>query len=173
MKFLEKDLEEIIFNSDHEHLIDRGLYIPKILKRQLRIGNYGIADLVGFQRPYYHSGYDEICKGEINVIELKKDKISVSSFFQALNYVKGIQRYIEKYRPDMSDHYNYRITIIGNDLDKKSSVVYLNDFFNTELCEQKIYDNVLTSVNLYTYSYEIDGLKFKYVEDYTLINEGF
>ena len=50
MKFLEKDLEEIIwdaYKNDKLSLINnRGLFINGLIKRQLRIGNYGIADLV-------------------------------------------------------------------------------------------------------------------------------
>ena len=53
MNFLEKDLEEIIYNTDKEMLTERGLpYHPfETFKRQLKIGNYGIADLVSFKKP--------------------------------------------------------------------------------------------------------------------------
>ena len=53
MKFLEKDLEQIIFESGRDSLRERGLSISGKLLRQLRIGNYGIADLVEFVRPQY------------------------------------------------------------------------------------------------------------------------
>ncbi len=44
MKFLEKDLEQIIFESGMDSLNERGLYIRGKRLRQVRIGNYGIAD---------------------------------------------------------------------------------------------------------------------------------
>jgi hypothetical protein len=50
MKFLEKDLEEIIFNSCKIKLCNRGLTLPEKIKRQVRIGNYGVADLIGFEK---------------------------------------------------------------------------------------------------------------------------
>ncbi len=40
MKFLEKDLEQIIYSADKELLAQRGLEINGTLIRQLRIGNY-------------------------------------------------------------------------------------------------------------------------------------
>ena len=173
MKFLEKDLEQIIWESDKQKLEDRGLYLRWNLKRQLKIGNYGIADLVEFKRPYYHSGYKKIMKGQINVIELKKDNISVSSFFQALNYLKGIKTFIETYRPKLQDSFNYKITLIGKEIDLNSSICYLTDFFCDEVGEYFEDDSKNTFIDLFTYSYDFDGLLFKQVEEYNLINKGF
>jgi len=53
MKFLEKDLEEIIFNADMKDLPEKGLHFTGVIKRQLRIGNYGVADLVTFTKGSY------------------------------------------------------------------------------------------------------------------------
>lgn len=83
MKFLEKDLEDIIFNADNESLQSRGLEIRGFKKRQLNIGNYGIADIVTFERSnYIDEEYAEYVGGEnkthsrpiITVYELKKNK---------------------------------------------------------------------------------------------------
>ena len=46
MSFLEKDLEDIIFETDNDLLFEHGLFIDGQKKRQVRIGNYGIADLI-------------------------------------------------------------------------------------------------------------------------------
>jgi hypothetical protein len=73
MDFLEKDLEEIIFNANLSELEERGLRMELQRKRQFRIGNYGIADIVGFERPYYHTHFKNHRKGSITVYELKKD----------------------------------------------------------------------------------------------------
>lgn len=171
MEFFEKDLEEIIYLSDKENLSDRGLDLTGKLKRQLRIGNYGIADLVEFKRPYYHPYYKTMMKGEINIIELKNKKIGVSTFFQALNYLKGIRTYLGK--KDIENNYNYRITLVGRELDLNSSFCFLGYLFDNDLCDSPIYSETKTSINLFTYNYNIDGIEFNSIYNYDLTNKGF
>ena len=72
MKFLEKNLEDIIWEASNEKLQERGLNISGKKLRQLRIGNYGIADLVTFDRDYYHTEYLHPFLN-ITVYELKKN----------------------------------------------------------------------------------------------------
>jgi hypothetical protein len=50
MNFLEKNLEDIIFETHENKLRDRGLEISGKKLRQLRIGNYGIADMITYTR---------------------------------------------------------------------------------------------------------------------------
>lgn len=45
-EFFEKTLEDIIFNTDNELLCEHGLLISGKKLRQVKIGNYGIADLI-------------------------------------------------------------------------------------------------------------------------------
>lgn len=172
MEFLEKDLEEIIYLSDKQELSDRGLCLHGKLKRQLRIGNYGITDLVEFKRPFYHPYLKMMIKGEINVIELKNKKIGVSTFFQALNYVKGIQSYFESKEIDF-DNYNIRITLIGREFDKTSSFCYLGDLFGTYLEDTNLSDDRKISVDLYKYTYSLNGIEFDTITGYNLTNKGF
>lgn len=172
MKFLEKDLEEIIYNSDKNQLSNRGLYIHGVLKRQLRIGNYGVADLVSFERPYFHPEFKTTFKGTITVFELKQDKIGVSTFFQALNYIKGIKHWISLNRPSFDDCFNFNIVLIGSSFDGNSSFVYLGDFFDVELGETHIDDSVKTRIELYKYKYDLDGLSFVELHNYCLSNHG-
>jgi hypothetical protein len=78
MKFLEKDLEQIIWDADKEILSERGLNLDGKLKRQLKIGNYGIADLIHFKRPvsYYDKQENKrfnVENGLIEIIELKNE----------------------------------------------------------------------------------------------------
>lgn len=167
MKFLEKDLEQIIWDADKEVLSERGLHLDGKLKRQLKIGNYGIADLIHFKRPI--SYYDKktmrrynIENGLIEVIELKNEKISVSAFMQAVKYLKGIKNYLEK-RNFNDCQYCYKITLIGRDLDMDSSLCYLPDV----ICNEEI------SVNIITYDYNVNGIEFKNRFGYELVNEGF
>ena len=162
MEFSEKDLEEIIFNADKEELAERGLYLQGgKLFRQKRIGNYGIADLIHckFDHEGPWGGYLSI-----SIIELKKDKIGISAFLQALGYAKGIQNWMVKYRPNIK--HRLSIDLVGKELDLSGNFCYLTDLFNFELTEY-------CSINFFTYSYELDGLYFNQEYDFKLNNEGF
>ncbi len=161
MKFLEKDLEEIVFNSCRISLGERGLCVPRFKKRQLRIGNYGIADIVGFDIEY---NYDD-CGSDryiIDVFELKQEKISMSAFLQAVRYAKGISSYLHK-RFRFINSPLIRITLIGKDIDTSSDFIYLPEILDSEKF----------SILFLTYSYEFNGINFKEHSNYSLINEGF
>lgn len=171
MEFFEKDLEEIIFYSDKKELQCRGLHITGKLKRQLKIGNYGVADLVAYSRPRNWLNPIGMVKGEINVIELKNKKIGVSTFFQSLQYLKGIQRYLTK--KGIEGNYNYKITLIGREFDQYSSFCYLGDIFTSNSYPDDWHQDSKVSIDLLTYSYGLDGIQFKDVSGYKLTNEGF
>lgn len=163
MNFLEKDLETIIYDSNKKKLEERGLRLTGKLIRQLRIGNYGISDLVEVNSDYLN-GYRYL---DINVIEIKKDEINLNTFLQALGYAKGIQKYLE----DVRDFYRYtlRITLIGRLLDKSNNFLYLTDLINSNTPDL----GSINSVSYYTYSYELEGLKFTGEYGYYLTNDGF
>lgn len=163
MSFLEKTLKEIIFTADRNKLEERGLFINGKLFRQLNIGNYGIADLVEVSKidPYFGShGLD------ITVYELKKDKIGISAFMQAVRYIKGIERYLE-WR-GFSNEVFYHIVLIGSTLEDSfdSSFKYFPDMFPCNSDGSYFIRN-------YTYKYEIDGISFNEENGYKLINQGF
>lgn len=167
MKFFEKDLEQIIWDADKEVLSERGLFLDGKIKRQLKIGNYGIADLVHFKRPvlYYDKSINKMFNvenGLIEIIELKNEKISVSAFMQALKYLKGIKRYLNE-RNFNDTYYSYKITLIGRHIDLDSSLCYLPDL----ICNEDL------SVDIITYNYDIDGIQFQNEFGYKLTNEGF
>jgi hypothetical protein len=174
MKFLEKDLEEILWEQMQtvdglEKLSERGLNLKGVSSkyRQLKIGNYGIADIVTLHKPdFVHDDNVEWSYHDgnilINIIELKKDKISVSAFLQALGYLKGVKNFLRSIDKKFY-RYSYKITLIGSTLDAESSVCYLPDFINTSFL----------NVEFYTYNIDIDGLKFKQEYGYELTNEGF
>lgn len=175
MNFLEKDLEQIIFEANKDLLAEKGLEISGKLFRQLRIGNYGIADLVSFTRPCIDldSPYKDFKfrKGKIQVIELKKDNISISAFMQALRYVKGIKTYLD--RKSIAHKYNVEILLIGKTLDLESSFVYLTEFLSIE--NEFIFNSNKLEVDLsyYTYTYGINGIEFNFKYGYDLVNKGF
>lgn len=166
MDFLEKDLEEIIYNADRDLLAKKGLYIDGILKRQLRIGNYGTADLVEFKREYaeqFYSNGKKIPRLRITVYELKKDKINISAFLQALSYVKGLDSFFQKRKFKFDIIFN--IVLIGKVIDKNSSFIYLSDYlYNIDMSD---------FLFLYTFNYNVDGITFNIESGYKLIDEGF
>ena len=171
MTFYEKDLEQIIYESDKDALLERGLSVQGKLKRQLRIGNYGIADLVEIVRPIYVSPTGIIQKGTITIYELKKDNISVSTFMQAVGYAKGISRYLEL--RDKSHFFNIEIVLIGKNIDVSGEFVFLTDLFEYKECCLYSGSEMNLFVNFYTYDYNIDGMSFNKIEGYRKINEGF
>jgi hypothetical protein len=172
MDFLEKNLEDIIFETDNDLLMDRGLYIDGRKKRQVNIGGYGIADIVAIER------FTDCIDGErvekfikINVLELKKDNVDVGTFLQALKYCKGIKSYIEQRRLFSSHQILFEITVIGKKVDLSSSFIYLSDFLSggdNAYCLHEYF-----SFDVYSYSYGFDGIIFTRVHGYSLINEGF
>lgn len=167
MEFLEKDLEEIIFKSKREKIVNAGLRCltdKGKMYRQLRIGNYGVADLVTVRRyckdmldPWEVPEY--IDKLVITVYELKKDAISISAFLQAVRYAKGIKSYIKDFRHKDID-VCIEIVLVGRKSKTNGDVLYLNDVLGYK-------------VRLYDYTYEVDGIKFRELNNYSLINEGF
>jgi hypothetical protein len=172
MKFLEKDLEQIIYETEPLELCKRGIYFldGKAL-RQLRIGNYGVADLVYFNRELTTMDNKFEPFLNINIVELKKDKIGISALLQSVNYLKGIKSYIEQRKPKL--HVSYNITLIGKTIDTSGSFIYLTDIINAGDCFGFNEFNSLSKLSYYTYDYNIDGLKFKSHCNYTLKDEGF
>ena len=162
MKFLERDLEKIIWESDNVKLRKRGLNIYGKKLRQVRIGNYGIADIITLYRTIDQDGEPFL---DITVYELKNENAGISAFLQALRYVKGIESYLKKYKPNLI--FKLNIILCAKEIDTKSDYIYLTDFIFSE----DYYS--LCSVKNYSFNYSIDGINFKVERDYHLTNEGF
>lgn len=159
MRFLEKDLETIIWEANNEDLMQRGLPFYGKKFRQLRIGNYGVADLV--------TVYREEGILNITIYELKQQRVGVGAFLQIIGYASGIKSYLE----DTRGYFNFNISIvlIGESLDTSGNLIYLPDLiFGGDFCI-----GVIKSVDFYTYKYEIDGLKFVSEKGYNLTERGF
>ena len=137
MDFLEKDLEDIICNIENEKLESRGLKIYGKKLRQLRIGDYGIADVVSYSR----------INGVlvIDVIELKRKVIDVNTLLQALGYARGIQDYIKK--SGFSHKFIVNISLIGYSIDTSSNFCYASSVFS--------------NLRFLTYNFNFDGIEFK------------
>ena len=171
MEFLEKNLEDIIFETKANYLHQRGIYVYGKKYRQVRIGNYGIADMVTIEKPYYHTGFETHCKGLITIYELKKDNINFNTFQQIVKYAKGIQSYLE--HRGLEDYFNIQMITIGKNIDISTSFTYLCDLFNIYIEETTINEYSKISFSAYTYKYDIDGLSFKQIKGWKLTNEGF
>jgi hypothetical protein len=163
MTISEKELEDLIFNADPKDLDERGLSIVGNLRRQVRIGNYGVADMVAYDRGKAYFDYNKspyYQKPQITVIELKKDEININTFMQAVRYAKGIKRYFEykKYTD-----FDLIIKLIGSNINLDNDFIYLIDLISSD----ELY------LEVYTYSLHLDGIFFKSHSGYCLINEGF
>jgi len=165
MTFLEKDLEDIIWETDNEKLRERGIYISGKKYRQFKIGNYGIADIVTFDRSYLPFSKTNPYL-VITVYELKKDKIGISAFLQAIKYIKGLQRYFQNHKPSIEVVFN--MVLCGKELDKSGSFLFISDMIGSEF-----ETGYLNSIQFYTYKYNLDGLTFEQHYDYSLTEEGF
>lgn len=164
MKFLEKDLEQIIFETENDLLNERGLDISGFKKRQIKIGNYGIADLVTIQKTYdyYNKVIPEL---NITIFELKKNEISINTFLQAIRYLKGIKSFLNKRKSYYN--VNYKIVLIGDSIDKNSDFIFL-----TDLIDSNRYGTSF-SLEFYTYDFDFNGITFNSQSGYQLTNEGF
>jgi hypothetical protein len=165
MEFLEKDLEQIIFEASEGELNNKGLYLAGRKFRQMRIGGYGIADLVYIERPHFNPYSREMMKGTISVVELKQNKITISAFLQALRYVRGIQRFLEINRRCLVDCFDFEIVLIGSKIDLDSSVLFLPDIFQND-SDRFMNEPSRTRVLMYKYEMNLNGLEFDEIFGY-------
>lgn len=106
MTISERELEDLIYQdlveNRGESIFNRGLYISmcKIWERQLNLGPYGIADIVGFDR--FHGGID------IQLIELKVVPIDAGCFDQILRYKTAIEEYLDN---TLKGKFDYRFVL--------------------------------------------------------------
>ena len=162
MSFLEKDLENIIWESDNEKLREKGLEIYGKKFRQIRIGNYGIADLITVDRRL--DCYEEYFL-DITIYELKKEKAGISAFLQAIKYCKGIQTYMLNKRSNTL--FKLNIVLCAKNIDTESDYIYISDLISSDE-----YENICSVYN-YSFNYGIDGIIFKQEKNYNLIDKGF
>ncbi len=151
MDFLEKDLEDIIFNSPQGLLRERGLFCfyHHHIFRQVNIGAYGIADLVSMWR-----SRDYI---NIRIYELKNKILNPESFWQLTRYMKGIKHAL--YDLNLK---NKRIDVngvlLGREIDMNSNFCFL--------------PTIQSKISIFTYNYNYDGIKFEVLDD-SYIKTGF
>lgn len=170
MNFLEKDLEQIIWESDNEKLNEKNLPIEGKKFRQLKIGNYGVLDLMTVEREttWCYILHERVPYLNITVYELKKEKIGISAFLQAIKYCKGIKSYLEKRKPKINFRLN--IILIAKEVDNYSDFIFLTDLLTHKYSDAF---GVVCSVENFSFSYDINGIVFKQHKGYDLTINGF
>lgn len=151
MNILEKEIEDVIWGALHNNNIElnkRGFRSSSThFIRQFNLGEYGIADIVGYKI------LDDGRGIEWEIIELKKDNVDMKTFLQALSYYKALDKISNEY-----EWCNIEIRLIGKSIDMSSSFCYMSDFFY--------------NVDIYTYEIDlINGIKFKSQDGYCLNKE--
>jgi hypothetical protein len=154
MRFIERDLETLIFETDNEKLNERGLLIEGKKKRQIFIGNYGKCDLVTLTRRPLPFSFSI----DIEIFELKLELITRDSVFQLLRYAQGIRHYLDKRGFLENCELNFNYTIIAKSININDPLIFMPDHFR---------------IKFYTFDYKFDGIYFKRIYDYFLINPGF
>lgn len=143
MKFLEKNLENIIYNSDPEKIRERGLdiYSHDHVLQQVVLGHYGKLDLVGFNT------YPEEKKVRVTVYELKLETVGMGTLTQALSYCKGIKESLLRIS-DAGWTIDFTVCLIGARVDIASHLKQFAEFSHF--------------IHIYQYDYEFDGIHFWY-----------
>jgi hypothetical protein len=154
MKFLEKNLEDIIYQHPAE-CYHRGLNIlapgqSVQLLRQVPLGPYGTADLVSVivnLSPVY-APWEESYKRciTVRVIECKLGEINAAAYLQAKRYITALKLMLEEYN-DRHTEYVFETVLIGRNVDTDSDFIY--QYMDDDGC------------TVYTYDYGFDGISFE------------
>ena len=154
LKFLESDLEGIIFNAPEGLLAESGLEEEyKQIYRQVNLGKYGIADLISVN---YHKDNTPI---EITIFELKNHKIDISALLQVSRYLKGVKEFVKYNTEHDLPEFDFKIVLIGREIDTMSNFVFLNE--------------CIPNLSCYTYSYDYDGIHFERKSGYYVPDNKF
>jgi hypothetical protein len=156
MSFLEKDLENLLLESSNNLLEERGLESLESNKlNQVYLGNYGTCDMITWEKVLTRINGRIHTWLNITVVELKKDLISIDAILQVIRYMKGVEQYLKK----RNVAYNIKSVLIGKNVDLNTDACYIIDYVDL--------------LDVYTYTYKIDGIFFDYQKDFGLVNDGF
>lgn len=142
---LESELEDYLFQKANITAIAEIIPGYSKLYRQLEIGNcYGRADLVCCTIT------DPVAQcATVEVIELKKDIINISTLDQAAGYVAGLDKFFEEKLPDYAITFN--VCLVGGSIDLSSNFIYA--------CK------LIENLRLYTYELSLtEGISFKEIK---------
>lgn len=155
LKIKEKELQEHIYKKllfatpDELKAIGLERFIGYLWETEVRIGEFGIADLVGYKllRDYIHPFGDGIPETvlKIEIIELKVEEITARHTNQLLRYLSGINYLLEYFF-----HHNGEI-----DLSTDVSGALIGPAFKDGL-----YHLELSKIHSYTYDFGLEGIQF-------------
>lgn len=153
MNILEKEIEDLIWEGirrDPDLMNEKGLPVHKdfTYARQVSLGSYGIADIVGYLICPKSYGTRNVY---VRVIEIKKDEVNQETLTQAARYATAIKRLLQESLNECVIHIG--ISLIGRWIEDK-----------TEFC---FYSNVFDNLSFYTYQLDFKhGITFQRMRDY-------
>lgn len=158
MSLIENDVEKIIMNYSNSDLKQKGLLIDGYKKNQVNLKSFGIADIITFQKGgftkeniFNHSNY---LPNLFTIYELKKDVITEEVFFQSIRYVVGLLEYLnDRKLVNIIENSSFKITLIGKKIKNEREFKYLQSALNGFL-----------DLDLFTYTYELNGIMFHYIK---------
>lgn len=160
MDFLEKDLEDIIYEASQtkegrNFLMERNLPIQSHGKmyRQVRLGSYGVADLIDISMDSVIDKCDRSLSLHVEIIELKKDLIDYKALGQSCRYFRAVKDMANLMLDnERFDEYDFHISLIGSGIDNSD-----NDSFLF------LYNEISDFADIFTYKYKMDGIFFEYI----------
>lgn len=153
MDFLEKNLEDIIFNAaqteeGRSQLQERGLDLHGLTLRQVCIGD-GIADLINIST----DGRKGSRILRVSVIELKKEELNINTLTQSIRYFHAINDIIRRVKSHCKGE-NPTWHCVA------PSIILIGKSITADL---QMLLPVISPIEVYTYSYTMDGISFNYV----------
>jgi len=164
MGILEKDLENFLFaklcnsKSKGGSVNLPGIYIPApyLVRKQFKIGNYGICDIITLIR----------CKEDpkllITIYELKQNDINIDALIQLVRYMKGVLMWLDKYTDKAFADYRIDGMLIGRSIVPGDWTHLFNYFLQLK-------GGALGCIQAVTYDFNFYGAVF---EEHPLWNTG-
>lgn len=124
MNILEKEIEDIVFETSNETLSSIGLDLLPNKMRQVNLGSYGISDIICWGIVWKKYPYNRDI--HIQIVELKKDLVDVNTMMQSARYEKGIKLFINQFNlVDTEIHIEH--ILIGKKVQTNGDFMYLLD----------------------------------------------
>jgi len=147
-KITKQELIDEIYSYDQYSSFKKGIYIEKLLRKNVKLGEKSNFDIIGYEKNVENNLYDY----RISIYEIKESEIGFNDF---INCIKKTVDFIHN---SQKHKYFFRIVLIGSKYENEDEYYFrhINDLFrhNTSNgCDS----NIITSVNLYTYSF-VDGI---------------
>lgn len=116
----EKEIERIMYSQEFQDVFENGLdvYDHDIVIRQLSMGSYGKADLVGLKFYTNDSGVLEMI--DVTIYELKKEFVSYKELCQVQKYLYALSKLLWEDSRYKGIDINFSTVLIGHNFDVKS-----------------------------------------------------